>query len=155
MAQNDVTFFDDAWERMKEDMNLETDAIKIGLIKSAANGGDDPAATDTGPAWSGGTTNYGTSEVTAGGNYTAGGASCANPALTQSAGTVTYDSDDPAQWDAHASNPTNARWGILYNDTTTPKYALAYIDLGSDFDMTGGPLSIAVNASGWFTEADA
>ena len=152
MAQNDVIFFDDAWERIHEDMNLETDAFKIGLIKSAANGGDDPADTDAGPAWSGGTTNFGTSEVTPGGNYITAGAATANPVLSQTGGAVTWDTDDPATWAKNAANPTNARWGILYDDTTTIKYAIAFIDLGADYDMTTGDLAMAVNALGWFTE---
>ena len=152
MAQGDVTFFDDAWERIHEEINLETDEFKIALIKSAANGGDDPSIGDTLPAYSGGTTDFDTAEVTAGGNYATTGEITANPVLTQTGGAVTWDSDD-VSWAKLVGNPTNARWGILYDNTTaTTKYALAFIDLGADYDMTTGNLDIAVHASGWFTE---
>ena len=151
MAANDVIFFDDAWERIGEAINLETDIFKIGLIKSAANGGADPSASDVGPAWSGGTTNYLLSEVTPGGNYLTGGNECQNSSYTQLSGATKWDTDDPGIWNTDPSNPTNARWGILYDDTTTPKYALAFIDLGADKDMTSIPIQLVVNPLGWYS----
>lgn len=155
MAQGDYTLFQEWLVPMLEDdsngqrIDLEGDVYKIGLIKSAANGGDDPAAADAAPAWSGGTTNYGTSEVTAGGNYSAGGATISGPTGSEAAGTYTWDDDGSnVSWAQNASNPTNARWGIVYNDTLTIKHAIGFIDLGSDFDMTTGPLTINIAAGG-------
>ena len=153
MAQNDVIFFDDAWEQMKKLVDFTSDAFKIGLIKSAANGGVDPAQADVGPAWTGGTLNFQGSEVTPGGNYAANGATCGNPTATMAGSVFTFNTDDPATWAKHVSNPTDARWGILYDDTTTIEYAFAFVDLGADYDMTTGDLAIAVHASGWFTES--
>jgi len=133
-------------------INYETDTFKIGLIKSAANGGDDPAADDAGPAWTGGTTNYGTAECTPGGNYTDDGETLGAATFTEAAGVGTFDTPDMTQVAADGSNPTNARWGILYSSTASPTWAVGFIDLGADFDMTTGPLDIAVHASGWFTD---
>lgn len=151
MAQGDLTLFEETLVQYGEgasQIDFESDSFKIGLIKSAANGGDDPAASDAVPAWSGGTTNFSGSEVTAGGNYVAGGATIANPSWVEAAGTATFDGDDPAVWSQNASNPTDARWAIIYDDTTTIKSAIAFVDLGSDFNMTTGDLTITLAAGG-------
>lgn len=145
MAQGDVVFFDqflvDALEKVHD---LENDTIKVGLT----DGTTTPAATTADPRWgAGGTTNFSSEEVTAGGNYTAGGATPAAPSVTLSGGAAVFDAGD-VSWSQNGSNPTNARWGIIYNDTATGKNAIGYVDLGSAFDMTTGDLSIAWNASG-------
>jgi len=146
MAQGDVVFFDqflvDVLEKLHD---LETDSFKLALITNAAT----PAATTADPRWgAGGTTNFSTNQVTPGGNYVSGGAACANPVVSLTGGLAMFDSDDPATWAQNAGNPTNARWGILYNDTDAGKRCLGYLDLGSVFDMTTGPLSVAWNANG-------
>lgn len=156
MAQGDVFVHDqflvDALEGATH--NFSTATVKCALIKSLANGGADPAITDADPCWgAGGTTNYSSAEVTAGGNYTAGGATCATPSVTLVSGKARLDFGDPASWAKAAGNPTNARWGIVYNDSATNKNVLGYVDLGSDFDMTGGALTITWNANG-FVELD-
>jgi len=151
MAQGDVTWFEETWEKIHEDINLETDSFKMAILDSGAT----PSASASGPAYSGGTTNYSTDEIAGTGGYTTGGNACANPALTEAGGALTFDTDDPATWTKNASSPTDARYGLLYDDTTSPKHALAYVDLGATFDMTTGDLTISVNASGWFTETNA
>ena len=146
MAQGDVVFFDqflvDVLEKLHD---LETDSFKLALTTDVVT----PTATTSDPRWgAGGGTNLATNEVTPGGNYAAGGAACANPAVTLTGGLAQFDTDDPASWAQNASNPTNARWGILYNDTDAGKRALGFLDLGSVFDMTTGPLTVAWNANG-------
>jgi hypothetical protein len=37
---------------------------------------------------------------------------------------------------------TNARWGIIYNDTAAGKQAVGFVDLGSDRSIQGGALTI-------------
>jgi len=145
MASGDVVFFDQYMVDVQEKIhNQETDSIKVGLITSAAT----PAATTADPRWgAGGTTNFSSSEVTPGGNYSTGGSSAANPSVTLSGGAAVFDADDISILQ-NASNPTNARWGIIYNDTATGKNCLGYVDLGSDRDLSGGDFSIAWNASG-------
>lgn len=146
MAQGDFKFFDQACVDVLEKLHdLENDDVRLALITSAVT----PAVTDADPRWgAGGTTNFATNQVTPGGNYASGGAQCANPSVVLSGGQAVFDADDPAAWNAHASNPTNARWGILYNNTDAGKRCLGFLDLGSTFDMTTGPLTVAWNAGG-------
>lgn len=143
-------------DKGKEIHDLSSDTFKFAIIKSAANGGIDPTAATADPRWgAGGTTDLSASEVTAGGNYTAGGITC-TVTWTESSGTVKFTSSDGApqlQWLLHASNPTNARWIICYNDTAAGKQAVGYIDLGSDRDMTVGDLEYTVDGTnGFFIE---
>lgn len=144
MAQGDVVFFDQFLvDCMEKVHNLESDTIKLALVDSTTT----PATTTAVPTWgSGGTTNFSSNEVTAGGNYTAGGAACGNPSVTLSGGAAEFDCDDPATWSQAAGNPTDARWAILYNDTSTNKSCIGYVDLGSAFDMTTGDLTVAWGA---------
>ena len=151
MAQGTVTIFDAHMENVYDsgihDFGASPNVIKIGLIKSAANGGDDPAIGDANPCWgAGGTTNFKTAECTPGGNYSADGATCATASATLNAGVLDVDFGDPATWSQNASNPTNARWGIVYDDTATNKNCIGYVDLGADFDMTTGDLTITWGA---------
>jgi hypothetical protein len=156
MAQGDFTLFQAFLDASTDDdtngqqIDFEGDVFKIALIKSAANGGDDPDPTDPAPAWSGGTTNFSGSQVTPGGNYTTGGATISGPTVTRTTVTSTFNDDNSnVSWAQDAiNNPTNARWGILYDDSTTIKHAVGYYDLGSDFDMTTGDLTITFSSNG-------
>jgi len=148
MAQGDVIVFDQFMVDVGEEVHqLETDTFKIGLTTGATT----PSTTTADPRWgAGGTTNFATEQVTPGGNYVSGGATCSNPTYDLTGGLAQFDADDPAAWAANASNPTNATWGILYNDTATGKNAIAAIDLGGSFNMTTGPLTITFGANGIF-----
>ncbi len=148
MAAGDVVVFN----QFLEDVGLEihnlnaADTIKVGLITSSTT----PTASTAGPCWgAGGSTNLSTNEVSAGGNYSAGGEACA-ATYAESGGTVTFDLAD-VSIAQDASNPTNARWGIIYNDTAANKNCIAYVDLGADRDLTSGAFSITWDASGVFT----
>lgn len=144
MAQGTVEVFDQFLHDLTEKIHdLESDAHFCALVDSTTT----PLSTTADPRWgTGGTTNFSTWEVATGGNYAANGASCANPATTLTGGQVEYDMDDPAVWSQHASNPTNARWGIIYNNTDAGKRCIAFVDLGSVFDMTTGDLTITWGA---------
>lgn len=146
MAQGDVVFFDQFLVDVLEGAhNLETDTIKIALTDGSVT---TPSATTADPRWgAGGSTNLSSEEVSAGGNYTSGGATIANPAVTLTSGLAMFDGDD-VSWAQDASNPTDATWGIIYNDTASGKNAIGYVDIGGVFDMTGGALSIAWSANG-------
>lgn len=145
MAQGDVVFFDQALVDVLEKLHdLESDSLKVGLITSAVT----PVATTADPRWgAGGSTNFATNEVTPGGTYAAGGNAVANPSVSLTGGLAQFDGDD-VTWAQNASNPTNATWGILYNDTDAGKRALAFVDLGGAFNMTTGPLTVAWNVNG-------
>jgi hypothetical protein len=145
MAIGDVVFFDQ-WlaDVAKKLHDHSADTFKVGLITSATT----PLVTTADPRWgAGGSTNFSTTQVTPGGNYTTGGATVGTPTVTLTGGAAVIDGGDVA-WAQNAGNPTNARWGILYNDTDAGKRAVAFVDLGSAFDMTTGPLNINWNAAG-------
>lgn len=143
MAAGDIVFF----HQFKVDLgnklhDLDTDTWKVGLTTATVT----PTAADAGPHWGGtGTTNYATNQVTPGGNYATGGLSLTSLAYTNSAGTVSWNAAKVAIAQ-NASNPTNARWGIIYNSTDANKRAAAYIDLGSARDLTTGLFEIRFNS---------
>lgn len=143
MATGDVTFFN----QFKVDlgnkiMDLDSDAYKVGFVTSSVT----PTASDAAPHWGGtGTTNFATNQVTPGGNYATGGPSLAGLAYTNSAGTVSWKANkiSIAQ---DASNPTNARWGIIYNSTDTNKRAVAFVDFGNARDLSQASFEIRWNS---------
>lgn len=145
MAQGDVFFTDQFLVDVQEGLHdLENDTINLGLITSATT----PAITTADPRWgAGGSTNWSTNEVSAGGNYSAGGPAIANPTVTLTGGAGVFDGDD-ISISQNGSNPTNARWGIIYNDTDTGKRVIGYLDLGADTDLSNGDFSVTWNASG-------
>ena len=146
MAAGDVFFFDQFLVDVQEKVHdLENDTIKVGLIIDTTS---DPIITMTDPRWgSGGTTDLSADEVTPGGNYSTGGPTIANPTVTLSGGAGVFDGDD-ISITQNASNPTNARYGVIYNDTAAGKNALGWVDLGSAIDLSAGDFSITWNASG-------
>lgn len=129
-------------------IQFETDTWKAALIDSTVT----PTAATADPCWgAGGTTNLSTYE-TSGGNATAGGITLANVSLGEAAGTVTFDSD-PVTIAQNASNPTDARWMVIYSDTSTNKDCLGALDLGGVTDLSAGGFSATPNASGILTAA--
>jgi len=145
MAAGDVVFYNQVYADLQKKIHdLETDTIQLGLVTSAYT----PTAADVDPRWgAGGTTNVSTNEVTAGGNYLAGGVNVANPSVTLVSGEGEFDADD-VSIAQNAGNPTGARWGILYNDTAVGKQAIGYVDLGADIDLSAGAFSVAWNLNG-------
>jgi hypothetical protein len=151
MATGDVVVFEEAKAKMLDGGWASTDNIKLAICDNTTA----CAAADPAPAvGSGGTTNY--TEVGAAGSYTTGGElldTIANM-VTEAGGTMTFDDTGAnVSWAAHASNDTDAYWGVIYNDTQADNYAIAYIDLGGPVDMSAGTLTITWNASGIFTIA--
>lgn len=147
MAQGTVEVFDQFLENVFDsgihDFGATPNTIKCALT----DGTTTPTTTTADPRWgTGGSTNFLSEEVTPGGNYSTGGATCATPSATLSGGELQLDFGDPATWSQHASNPTNARWGIIYDDTAAGKQCIGFVDLGSSFDMTTGDLTITWGA---------
>ena len=149
MAAGDLVLFNQFLEDEANGVhNLDADSIKGALT----DGTTTPTAATADPRWgAGGTTNFSSEEVTPGGNYVAGGIDVAG-AITRSGGTVTFDGATNPTWAQNASNPTDARWMILYNDTASGKNAIGFVDLGSTFNMTTGALTVTFNASGIATK---
>ena len=148
MAQGDVTLFNEFKEDVGQKIhNLSSDTFKLGLVTNAVT----PAASTTDPRWgAGGSTNLLTSEVTPGGNYSTGGPTLASSSWSETSGTATFDATD-VSIAQDAANPNNARWAIVYNDTSAGKEAIAFVDLGGVTDLTAGNLAITWNASGIFS----
>lgn len=94
-----------------------------------------------------------TNEVT-GTNYTAGGATIGSISVVESAGVSTVDGND-VTWLQNAGGFTNARYAVIYKDTTvaTTSPLVGYIDLTTDRGNTAGDLTIQWNASGIFTQS--
>lgn len=144
MAAGDISVFDEAKAYMIDGGWEPADTIKVALITSATA----PTDADTTPALG----DY--TQVTAGGNYTAGGETLdtLTNMVTEASGTMTFDDTGATVvWTQDGSNPTDARYAIVYNDTDASDLAIAWIDLGAVVDMTAGNLTIAWNASGLFS----
>ena len=153
MAQGTLTVFSDFMVAFLEgNMNLETAALQCAFVSDAHTTWTKATAD---PRWgAGGSTNLSTNEVS-GTNYTAGGNSCANPAVTETGNVATYDADDPATWTQHASGPTNIKTAVLYiNDAND--YAIGFIDMTTDngttaISLADGDITVQFGASGIFT----
>lgn len=144
MAAGDITVFNEAKAFMQDGGFEAADTIKLALVTSATT----PTASTVSPTLADFT------QVTAGGNYVSGGETLdtLGNMVTQSGGTMTFDDTGASvSWLQNASNPTNARFGIIYNDTDASDQAIAFIDLGGTIDMTAGDLTITWNASGIYT----
>ncbi len=150
MALGDVIIFNQFWEDKGDKLHdMSDDTFQLGLITSAAT----PLATTADPRWgAGGSTNFLTNEVTPGGNYSTGGESLgAIDNWSRSGATVTFDGNDISIL-SDGSNPTNARWGIIYNNTDAGKRCVGFLDLGADVDLSAGNFTVTWDASGIFDE---
>lgn len=148
MAQGDVTVFDQFLIDLckADDTNVNhhfgttPDTIKCAVVDSTA-GFTSGVGTTPVPTWgASGTTDLSAFEVTAAGDYTAGGNVCATPTVTLNGGLAEIDFGNPAAWTT--GTDTDARWGVIYNDSNGWKTCIAFVDLGSSFDMSSGTLTI-------------
>lgn len=149
MAAGDVTVFDQHLEDLGRAVhNLETGDISLGIITDSVT----PTAADAAPCWGeGGTVDHSDTEVTPGGNYSAGGPSIGGT-YSQTSGTATFDATD-VDIEQDGSNPTDGRWGIVFNETATNNEAIGYVDFGANIDLSAGDFAITWNGSGIYTIA--
>ena len=145
MARGDVTIFEEARAYLIDGGWEGTDTIKCAILDNTTT----PAVDDTTPALG----DY--TEVGTDGEYVAGGTSIGTLAacVTQTDGTVKFDSDTNPTWAQDASNDDDAYWGLIYNDTDASDLAIGFVDLGGPVDMSAGALTVSWNASGIFTIA--
>jgi hypothetical protein len=89
-----------------------------------------------------------TNEVT-GTGYTAGGATLANKAVTETTRVTKFDADD-VSW---TSSTITARGAVIYYSTGTAgtSVLLIFVDFGEDKSSESGTFQITWNASGIFT----
>lgn len=148
MAKGDFTIFEEAVSdlaNLKHNLK-ETHVFKLGLVDDTLT----PTAADASPAWS----DYVANEVGTGGNYTANGHTLTYEGgvtrWAEADGVGTFDAED-ITFAQDASGFTDARWGILYNDTIDGDLAIGFLDLGGDVSEVDGPVTISWNASGIVT----
>ena len=118
------------------DHHLDSDNIYIALYTSSASLG---AATD----------GYVTSgEVANGNGYTTGGNALASKAVTENSTSGVFDAADP-EW---TSATFTARGALIYNKTlgdasSNARGAIAVLDFGGDFTVSGGTFKIVFPAN--------
>jgi len=140
MARGDITIFQEAMAYLIDGGWESADVIKCAVLDNTTT----PTAGDTTPALG----DY--TEVGTAGSYVAGGTSLGDlgTLVSQTSGTMTFDSTTNPTWAQNASNDTDAYWGLIYNDTDASKLAIAFVDLDGPVDMSAGDLTITWNASG-------
>ena len=130
-------------------VDFNGDDIRILLLTSAVNPASNVAT------WDDVTNMLSTASVAecSGSNYAR--KTIGNEAITLSAGTITFDGDDPAAYSQHASGFNNARYAILYKHNASDASAgvIAYYDLGANKGNTTGNLTLQFSAAGVFTFA--
>ena len=130
MARGDLIAFNEALAFMLDGGWESTDDIKCAVCDNTVT----PSQTTASPALGDFT------EVGTAGSYVAGGTSLGTwgSMVSQSGAIATIDSATNPSWAQHASNDTDAYWGVLYNDTQAGDPAFAYVDLGGPVNMTAG-----------------
>ena len=148
MAQGTVTMFEEFLASLGlAEFNLNTDAYHIALLTSVVT----PTAADADPGMHASrTTSYLGSEIATAGNYSQGGGDITNT-WGEDAGVGKFDGADHTILAQHASNPTEVRWGIIYNFTDTDKKAIGFIDLGSNYNASTGDIIVTWAAGGIYT----
>ncbi len=145
MASGDFKWFAQGLHDLGNKIHdLDTDDWRMGIITTAAT----PAVNTSAPHWGGtGTTNFSTNQVATGGtSYTAPIVLASEAWALNATGAAMDCADITLAQDA--SGFTNARWGIVYNNTDANKRAVGFLDLGSDRSLVAGSLTITMNASG-------
>ena len=118
------------------DHHLDSDNIYVALYTSSATLN---ATTD----------GYITANEVANGNgYTTGGVALANKAVAENSTSCVFDADDP-QW---TSASFTARGALIYNKTlgdasSNARGAIAILDFGGDFSVSGGTFRIVFPAA--------
>jgi hypothetical protein len=140
MATGDIVFFNESKALMLDGGWEAADDIKVAICDNTTA----PTAATASPTLSDFT------QVGTAGSYVSGGTSLGTWGnfITQSGGTVTFDSATNPTWAQHASNDTDAYWAVVYNDTDASDTALCYVELGGPVNMATGALTITWNASG-------
>lgn len=156
MAQGTLVVFNEFKQTLGQGEHiLGTDTFFGMLIKATAT---DPLETDSDPGWSVSRTqdwSSGAYENSTAGNYTAGGNTCGVSTWTPSGNSVILDLPTDLSWTGSGSNPGGAgnevQWCGIYNSTDADKKGMCFIDLGTNFDMQTGDLTITFDAGGLWT----
>ena len=109
--------------------DLDTHTIKIALYTSSAS--LDAA-----------TTAYTTSNEVSGSGYTAKGVTLASASVITNGTSGCFDANDP-EW---TSASFTARGALIFNDSSSGDLAIAVLDFGGDFTVSGGTFKIVFPA---------
>ena len=115
------------------------DTIKVALLADAYSPNQ-----DTHGVWS----DVSTHQVT-GTNYSAGGATLTGKSADYNASTNTRTfTANAVEWE---NSTITARYAVIYDDTTTGKPLVAYVDFGTERSSSDGVFRITWNTDGIFT----
>lgn len=118
--------------------NLATDDLRIAYVTNATV----PTKTTPVPHFGGtGTTNFAANQIALATSYT-GPIALTNKTWTIPDATGPVLRADIVTVAQDAGGATNARWGIVYNNTDANKRALGFVDLGADRSLVAGPLTV-------------
>jgi len=139
MAAGDVTVFEEFVLSLgSETHDFANDVFKLGLIDAVVT----PTAADATPRWGAGSgVDYDANEVSTAGGYTAGGETIGSTTWTEADGVATFDGAN-ISLAQNGSGFTDARWGIIYNETATNNEAIAFVDLGAAISEQAGAVAI-------------
>lgn len=143
MAVGDITVFEEAKANMIDSGWAAADSIEIALILATST----PTAADAVPVLA----SYNVATTTEGALVLD---TLANMTV-EAGGTMTFDDTGASVvWAAGGANSTTCRWALIYNQTATvpgTDPAIAFVDLGSDRDLSAGSITITWHANGIFT----
>lgn len=127
MATGTVKWFDQGLLDLgNKKHNLGSDTFKLGIVTGVT-----PAHTTADPRWgAGGTTNYSSSQVATGGTSYTGPQTLASVTWTIVSNVPTFRAAN-ITLNQDASGFTNGGYGIIYNDTSSGKEAIGFIELSS------------------------
>lgn len=159
MAQGTFTLFDEFSKSSKDGrIDIDSDTLKLALVTLQVGGTPTIAFDDAVPTWgAGGTTNLSTSEVSAGGGYTAGGKTLAGVTFVMLNGVSTLDSNNIVWTSSASGDPTDIKTAVLYSDTAANKDCIGYVDMTVDgttaISLLAGDITATININGWLTSA--
>lgn len=154
MAQGDVQVYSAAKLNMGDgNFSLSTGPFKVMIQKTSfadptENDSDPGYTTPRSPQW-----DSAACEVIPGGTYTDGGQTVdvtITDNWTLTTNVATFDVDDITVWTQNGSNPVDAEFALMYQDDASD-FGICSVELGGNFDMTTGDLSITWNSNGVFT----
>ena len=105
--------------------NLASDTLKVALTNTAPNAATHAVLADIG-------------EIAGGNGYTAGGNQTAQSSSSQTGGTYTLVSADPATWTASGGSIGPFRYAVLYNATAAGGPLIGYWDYGASITLNVG-----------------
>lgn len=130
-------------DALKNTVALDLDAAGLKFAVFSNSITPDFSAAAANAAYSAG--QYASNEVT-GTNWSAGGVALATPTVTESPSTVIkWDADDIS---VASVTFTGARFGLIYDNSLTPKAAICGINFGGDYSPTNGTFSVTFAAGG-------